>query len=190
MSFASGADHQASSAIVSKQTFHVKNLYTITFCSYATNFACFIKFWSDNHVPWTIWHLFLGYRGISIIRGKIVAISNHFIASFLEELFKIKCDLHKITLVLSAAIITMYHIWNFICPYILDVQVLTFVSAGNTTQIIRHNMCFFSQARGPRRKTNKRDHESGRQGIMEKSSREYKWEESSYEAQMWVCTVQ
>ena len=44
MSFASAADHQASSAIVSKQTFCVKNLYTITFCSYATNFACFIKF--------------------------------------------------------------------------------------------------------------------------------------------------
>ena len=44
MSFASAADHQASSAIVSKQTFYVKNLYTITFCSYATNFACFIKF--------------------------------------------------------------------------------------------------------------------------------------------------
>ena len=76
MSFASGADHQASSAIVSKQTFCVKNLYTITFCSYATNFACFIKFWSAHHVPWTIWHLFLGYRGISKIRGKIVAFSN------------------------------------------------------------------------------------------------------------------
>ena len=75
MSFASGADHQTSSAIVSKQTFCVKNLYTITFCSYATNFACFIKFWSAHHVPWTIWHLFLGYRGISIIRGKIVAFS-------------------------------------------------------------------------------------------------------------------
>ena len=29
MSFASAADHQASSAIVSKQTFYVKNLYTI-----------------------------------------------------------------------------------------------------------------------------------------------------------------
>ena len=76
MSFASAADHQASSAIVSKQTFYVKNLYTITFCSYATQYTWFIKFWSDNHVPWTIWHLFLGYRGISIIRGKIVAISN------------------------------------------------------------------------------------------------------------------
>ena len=75
MSFASAADHQASSAIVSKQTFYVKNLYTITFCSYATQYTWFIKFWSDNHVPWTIWHLFLGYRGISIIRGKIVAIS-------------------------------------------------------------------------------------------------------------------
>ena len=77
MSFVSGADHQASSAIVSKQTFCVKNLYTITFCSYATNFACFIKFWSAHHVPWTIWHLFLGYRGISIIRGKIVAFSSN-----------------------------------------------------------------------------------------------------------------
>ena len=76
MSFASAADHQASSAIVSKQTFYVKNSYTITFCSYATQYTWFIKFWSDNHVPWTIWHLFLGYRGISIIRGKIVAISN------------------------------------------------------------------------------------------------------------------
>ena len=76
MSFVSGADHQASSAIVSKQTFCVKNLYTITFCSYATNFACFIKFWSAHHVPWTISHLFLGYRGISIIQGKIVAFSN------------------------------------------------------------------------------------------------------------------
>ena len=76
MSFASAADHQASSAIVSKQTFCVKNLYTITFCSYATQYTWFIKFWSDNHVPWKIWHLFLGYRGISIIRGKIVAISN------------------------------------------------------------------------------------------------------------------
>ena len=76
VSFASGADHQASSAIVSKQTFCVKNLYTITFCSYATNFACFIKFWSAHHVPWTISHLFLGYRGISIIQGKIVAFSN------------------------------------------------------------------------------------------------------------------
>ena len=76
MSFASAADHQASSAIVSKQTLCVKNLYTITFCSYATNFACFIKFWSAHHVSWTIWHLFLGYRGISIIRGKIVAFSN------------------------------------------------------------------------------------------------------------------
>ena len=75
MSFASAADHQASSAIVSKQTFYVKNSYTITFCSYATQYTWFIKFWSDNHVPWTIWHLFLGYRGISIIRGKIVAIS-------------------------------------------------------------------------------------------------------------------
>ena len=75
MSFASGADHQASSAIVSKQSFNVKKIYTITFCSYATNFACFIKFWSAHHVPWTIWHLFLGYRGISIIRGKIVAFS-------------------------------------------------------------------------------------------------------------------
>ena len=53
-----------------------QKLYTITFCSYATNFACFIKFWSAHHVPWTIWHLFLGYRGISIIRGKIVAISS------------------------------------------------------------------------------------------------------------------
>ena len=76
MSFASAADHQASSAIVSKQTFYVKNSYTITFCSYATQYTWFIKFWSDNHVPWTIWHLFLGYRGISIIRGKIVAIAN------------------------------------------------------------------------------------------------------------------
>ena len=75
MSFASAADHQASNAIESKQTLCVKNLYTITFCSYATNFACFIKFWSTHHVPWTIWHLFLGYRGISIIRGKIVAFS-------------------------------------------------------------------------------------------------------------------
>ena len=75
MSFASAADHQASNAIESKQTLCVKNLYTITFCSYATNFACFIKFWSAHHVPWTIWHLFLGYRGISIIRGKIVAFS-------------------------------------------------------------------------------------------------------------------
>ena len=53
-----------------------KKIYTITFCSYATNFACFIKFWSAHHVPWTISHLFLGYRGISIIRGKNVAISN------------------------------------------------------------------------------------------------------------------
>ena len=75
MSFASAADHQASSAIVSKQTFYVKNSYTITFCSYATQYTWFIKFWSDNHVPWTIGHLFLGYRGISILRGKIVAIS-------------------------------------------------------------------------------------------------------------------
>ena len=39
LSFASAADHQASSAIVSKQTFHVKNLYTITFCSYATQYT-------------------------------------------------------------------------------------------------------------------------------------------------------
>ena len=85
MSFASAADHQASSAIVSKQTFYVKNLYTITFCSYATQYTWFIKFWSDNHVPWTIWHLFLGYRGISIIRGKIVAISNIGISNFLCE---------------------------------------------------------------------------------------------------------
>ena len=75
MSFASAADHQASSAIVSKQTLCVKNLYTITFCSYATNFACFIKFWIAHHIPCSIWHIFLGYRGISILRGKIVAIS-------------------------------------------------------------------------------------------------------------------
>ena len=76
MSFASAADHQASSAIVSKQTLCVKNLYTITFCSYATNFACFIKFWIAHHIPCSIWHIFLGYRGISIIRGKIVAFSS------------------------------------------------------------------------------------------------------------------
>ena len=44
MSKTSGADHQASSAIASKQSFNVKKIYTITFCSYATNFACFIKF--------------------------------------------------------------------------------------------------------------------------------------------------
>ena len=56
-----------------------QKLYTIKFCSYATNFACFINFWSAHHVSWRIWQLFLGYRGISIIRGKIVAISNQYI---------------------------------------------------------------------------------------------------------------
>ena len=59
-----------------KTKFNVKNLYIVIFCSYATGFVCFIKFWSNNHVPWRIWHLFLGYRGISIIRCKNVAISN------------------------------------------------------------------------------------------------------------------
>ena len=33
-----------------KTKFNVKNLYTIRFCSYATNFACFINFWSTYHV--------------------------------------------------------------------------------------------------------------------------------------------
>ena len=33
-----------------KTKFDVKNLYTITFCSNAKNSACFINFWSDNHV--------------------------------------------------------------------------------------------------------------------------------------------
>ena len=65
MSFASGADYQASSTIVSKQSFNVKKIYTITFCSYATNFACFIKFWSAHHVPWTIWHQFMDYRSFN-----------------------------------------------------------------------------------------------------------------------------
>ena len=58
-----------------------KKLYTITFCSYATQNTWFIKFWSAHHIPWTIWHLSLGYRGISIIRGKVVAISNHRVLS-------------------------------------------------------------------------------------------------------------
>ena len=51
MSFASAADHQASSAIVSKQTFYVKNSYTITFCSYATNFTHSINFQAPNFIP-------------------------------------------------------------------------------------------------------------------------------------------
>ena len=76
ISFASAADYQVSTPIVSKQTFYVKNLYTITFCSYATNFThATSKFSSSQLYPRTIWHLFLGYRGISIIRGKIVAFS-------------------------------------------------------------------------------------------------------------------
>ena len=48
---------------------------TITFCSYATNFAHSINFWGSQHNFLTIWHIFLGYRGISIKRGKNVAFS-------------------------------------------------------------------------------------------------------------------
>ena len=37
------------------------NKYTlITFCSNATEYNRFIKFWSDNHVPWTICHWSIG----------------------------------------------------------------------------------------------------------------------------------
>ena len=39
MTFASGADHQASGAIASKQNVNVKKLYTNTFCSYATQYT-------------------------------------------------------------------------------------------------------------------------------------------------------
>ena len=77
MSFASAADHQASSDIVSKQTFCVKNLYTITFCSYATNFAFFIKFWSSHHVPWTIWHRFMDYRSFNVLSTWKVEVSKN-----------------------------------------------------------------------------------------------------------------
>ena len=42
--------HQASSAIASKQSLDVKKIYTIIFCSNATNFASFIKLWSAHHV--------------------------------------------------------------------------------------------------------------------------------------------
>ena len=75
MSFASGADHQASSAIVSKQSFNVKKIYTITFCSYATNFACFIKFWSAHHIHKRIWHQSIGERQIYITYDLFFAIT-------------------------------------------------------------------------------------------------------------------
>ena len=41
--------------------------WTITFCSYATNFASFIKFWSAHYVPWTIWHRFMDYRSFNVL---------------------------------------------------------------------------------------------------------------------------
>ena len=75
MSFASGADHQASSTIVSKQSFNVKKIYTITFCSYATNFACFIKFWSTHHIHKRIWHQSIGERQIYITYDLFFAIT-------------------------------------------------------------------------------------------------------------------
>ena len=53
-----------------------KKLQTITFCSNATNFACFIKFWSDHHVPWKIWHRSLGERQIHVFMAKKVATPN------------------------------------------------------------------------------------------------------------------
>ena len=44
MSFVSAADHQASSAIASKQKVNVKKIYTNTFCLNATEYNRFIKF--------------------------------------------------------------------------------------------------------------------------------------------------
>ena len=43
--------------------------WTITFCSYATNFACFIKFWSAHHVHKRIWHQFIGERWRFVINN-------------------------------------------------------------------------------------------------------------------------
>ena len=82
MSFASAADHQASSAIVSKQSFNVKKVYTITFCSYATNFACFIKFWSAHHSHNRISHPSICERQIYITYDLFFAITkNHTLAN-------------------------------------------------------------------------------------------------------------
>ena len=60
------------------RTFHNKFLIrdTITFCSYATNFARFIKFWGPQSKYWTIWHLFMDYRGICMKGGKNVEVSS------------------------------------------------------------------------------------------------------------------
>ena len=72
------------------RTFHNKFLIrdTITICSYATNFAHSIKFWGPQHNYWTIWHLFIDYRGISIKRGKNVVFSNRRIRLRLILTFK------------------------------------------------------------------------------------------------------
>ena len=72
-SLASGAGHQASSAIASKHCFSVKNKPTITFCSNATECVHFIKFWSDNHVPWTKHHPNCYSRWYCEVRWKFVA---------------------------------------------------------------------------------------------------------------------
>ena len=50
--------------------------WTITFCSYATNFACFIKFWSAHHVHKRIWHPFIGERRRFVICNIFFAITN------------------------------------------------------------------------------------------------------------------
>ena len=76
MSLASGAGHQASSAIASKHCFSVKNKPTITFCSNATECVHFIKFWSDNHVPWTKHHPNCYSRWYCEVRWKFVATTN------------------------------------------------------------------------------------------------------------------
>ena len=58
-----------------KTKFNVKNLYTIRFCSYATNLACFIKFWSPHHVHETICHRSVGEWWIYVIYHKFLAIT-------------------------------------------------------------------------------------------------------------------
>ena len=78
MSLASGAGHQASSAIASKHCFSVKNKPTITFCSNATECVHFIKFWSDNHVPWTKHHPNCYSRWYCEVRWKFVATTRVF----------------------------------------------------------------------------------------------------------------
>ena len=62
--------------------------WTITFCPYATNLACFIKFWSPHHVHERICHRSVGEWWIYVIYHKFLAITNLHSSCFGTDLSK------------------------------------------------------------------------------------------------------